>query len=286
MSSRAHVPSLFVDNLTVIDFTYLHAERGLVGESWIVDIELHGALDEQGMVLDFGDVKKSLKREIDRLADHRLVLPDAMPGLQVSELPDDNLRIEYEGGSCGRICVECPPVAVLRLALAEIDRGGMQAFLVTRLRAVVPPNVERIVVHLRAEAIDGPYYHYSHGLKKHDGACQRIAHGHRSRLVIEEDGVRSTALEERWAALFKDIYIGSTEDLGYTPNPGHLRFNHVSGEGRFSLELPRRKVYLIDTDSTVELIAQHIYNALKRTHPERNYRVKAYEGVGKGAIVR
>lgn len=286
MSSRAHVPSLFVDNLTVIDFTYLHAERGLVGESWIVDIELHGALDEQGMVLDFGDVKKSLKREIDRLADHRLVLPDAMPDLRVTELPDDNLRIEYDSASTGRVCVECPPVAVLRLALADIDRGGMQAFLVTRLRAVVPPNVERIVVHLRAEAIDGPYYHYSHGLKKHNGACQRIAHGHRSRLVIEEDGVRSTALEERWAALFKDIYIGSTEDLGYTPNPGYLRFNHVSGEGRFSLELPRRKVYLIDTDSTVELIAQHIYNALKRTHPERNYRVKAYEGVGKGAIVR
>lgn len=286
MPSRATVPTLFVDNLTVIDFTYLHAERGLVGESWIVDIELHGALDDQGMVLDFGDVKKALKREIDRLADHRLVLPDALPGLSVVELPDDNLRIEYGLQNGDRIRVECPPVAVLRLALAEIDRGGMQAFLVTRLRAVVPPNVERIVVHLRAEAIDGPYYHYSHGLKKHAGACQRIAHGHRSRLVIEEDGVRNTALEERWAGLFKDIYIGSTEDIGYTPSPGYLRFNHISSEGRFSLELPRRRVYLIDTDSTVELIAQHIYHALKRTHPERHYRVKAYEGVGKGAIAR
>jgi 6-pyruvoyl-tetrahydropterin synthase len=286
MSSRALVPSLFVDNLTVLDFTYLHAERGLVGESWIVDIELHGALDDQGMVLDFGDVKKALKREIDRLADHRLVLPDALPGLNVVELPDDNLRIEYTSAAGERVLVECPPVAVLRLALAEIDRSGMSAFLVTRLRAVVPPNVERIVVQLRAEPIDGAYYHYSHGLKKHAGACQRIAHGHRSRLVIEEDGVRNTALEDRWAGLFRDIYIGSTEDLGYTPSPGYLRFNHVSSEGRYTLELPRKRVYLIDTDSTVELIAQHIFNALKRTHPERAYRVRAYEGVGKGAIVR
>lgn len=286
MSARTTVPSLFVDNLTVIDFTYLHSQRGLVGESWIVDIELHGALDDQGMVLDFGDVKKTLKREIDRLADHRLVVPDALPGLEVTELPDDNLRIDYTAPNAERVLVECPPVAVLRLAVADIDRAGMSAFLVTRLRAVVPPNVERVVVNLRAEAIDGAWYHYSHGLKKHAGACQRIAHGHRSRLVIEEDGARNTALEDRWAALFRDIYIGSTEDLGYTPNPGYLRFNHVSGEGRFSLELPRRRVYLIDSDSTVELIAQHIYNALKRTHPERSYRVRAYEGVGKGAIVR
>jgi len=285
MSSRNITPALFVDNLTVIDFTYLHSQRGLVGESWIVDIELHGALDDQGMVLDFGDVKKALKKEIDRLADHRLVIPDALPGLSVTELPDDNLRIEYSHND-ERILVECPPSAVLRLALAEIDRGGMAAFLVTRLRAVVPKNVERIVVHLRAEPMDGAFYHYSHGLRKHTGACQRIAHGHRSKLVIDEDGERNTVLEERWAALFRDIYIGSTDDLGYTPNPGYLRFGYVSCEGRYLLELPRKRVYLIDTDSTVELIAQHIFHALKRAHPERAYRVKAFEGVGKGAIAR
>ncbi|MFZ5724537.1 MAG: 6-pyruvoyl trahydropterin synthase family protein [Pseudomonadota bacterium] len=274
---------LFVDALTVIDFTYLDATRGLVGESWIVDLELHGALDEQGMVLDFGNVKKTVKREIDRLADHRLIVPAALPGLEIVELPDDNLRIAWTD-AVGHLLIECPPAAVLQLGAAEVTPQALTSFLTVALRSAVPDTVERIVVRLREEDIDGAYYHYSHGLKKHDGACQRIAHGHRSRIAIEENGTRRADLEQRWASLFRDIYIGTTDDLTYTPSNGHVRFAYVSREGRYLLELPRARVYLIDTDSTVEHIAQHIATALRRDNPQHRYRVKAYEGVAKGAI--
>lgn len=60
---------LFVRDLTVIDASYLCLQRGMVGESWLVDIELTGSLSEMSMLLDFARVKKNLKAIIDAEVD-------------------------------------------------------------------------------------------------------------------------------------------------------------------------------------------------------------------------
>ncbi|NOG32137.1 hypothetical protein HLB35_10885 [Halomonas sp. TBZ9] len=65
------------------------------------------------------------------------------------------------------------------------------------LNAQRPPNVSWVTLTLSAETIDDAAFGYSHGLKRHLGNCQRIAHGHRSRLEICQRGQRVPQLEQQ-----------------------------------------------------------------------------------------
>jgi len=273
---------LFVEQLTVIDCAYLDAARGLVGESWIVDIELEGELDRQSMVLDFGEVKKKLKRALDQSADHTLVVPSRHAGLSLHRAAHQT-SLEFSGPAAGAIEHHSPPQALTLLDAERVDARSLAAHLQPILAAEVPANVAAVHLHLRHEAIRGAYYHYTHGLKKHQGQCQRIAHGHRSRLEIRLDGARDQALEQGWAERWRDIYLGTREDLVKTAN-GRLRYAYQSSEGRFELELPESRCELLDADSTVERIAEHLAARLARERPGVPIEVRAYEGVMKGAL--
>lgn len=79
------------------------------------------------------------------------------------------------------------------------------------------------------------------------------------------------------------IFIGSEEDVVSTQSD-HTAFVYTAQQGEFSLKLPSECVYMINTDTTVEFIAQHIANKLKQQNPTDSFTVKAYEGLAKGAI--
>ena len=108
---------LFVNRLTVIDCSYLSPTRGLVGESWQVDIELDGDLDYQGMVLDFGEVKRSIKHMIDEQFDHKLLVPADYAGLKISDY-SDGLHLSFETDD-GRLIEHRSPRDAVRLIPCE-----------------------------------------------------------------------------------------------------------------------------------------------------------------------
>jgi len=58
-----------------------------------------------------------------------------------------------------------------------------------------------------------------------------------------------------------------------------------ANQGLFQLTIAKSKCFLVESDTTVELIASFLANYLKRQLPESSIRVKAYEGVDKGAIM-
>lgn len=275
--------TLFVENLTVLDCAYLDAQRGLVGESWIVDLELEGDLDHQSMVLDFGEVKRRLKRALDKSLDHTLLVPRRAPELSLNEQASQ-VQLVF-ASAVGGIEHLSPPVAVGLLDSTEVDEASLVTYLLPLLRRELPPNVQDLRLTLRNERIEGAYYHYVHGLKKHAGQCQRIAHGHRSRLQVQLDGARDSAVENELALRWTDIYLGTREDLAARGN-GRLRFAYDAPEGRFELALPESRCDLLDTDSTVEQIAVHLARQASALRPGRPVAVRAYEGVMKGALAR
>ncbi len=286
---------LFVNDLTVMDFSYLCPERGMVGESWIVDVILDGQLNEESMVLDFSKVKKSLKYLIDEYVDHKLLIPAEHPFTEIT--PDklhDRVRVDFNRPNGRSIHLLCPPEAYAFVYDERVTISSVGQYLKEVIATHLPDNVEDITLRLRPEQIDTPFYHYTHGLKKHDGNCQRIAHGHRSKVLVYQDGELSLQWQQYWASRWQDIYIGTEEDvlapqckdffMDVNQLPEHYSFFYESSQGEFSLVIPKAESELIHTDSTVECLAQYMAEELKRQSPEHQFVVYAFEGVGKGAI--
>lgn len=274
---------LFVNRLTVIDCSYLDSQRGIVGESWQVNLVLHGSLDEQGMVLDFGDIKKQVKRIIDECFDHKLLVAKQNKKLSFNQ-EGDYLSLDFERENGSHILHKSPRSAVCFIEAEDITIDNIEPAIIDELKPHLPTNVEKVTLQLWPEHIEGAFYHYSHGLKHHCGNCQRIAHGHRSRIEIYRDNQRDNSLEADWAERWRDIYIGTREDAIDSGNESDVAFRYTSEQGQFFLQLAKESCYLIDTDSTVENLAAHIADTLQKEHPTNKIKVYAFEGVDKGAV--
>lgn len=276
---------LFVEQLTVVDCAWLHGQRGLLGESWLVDLELEGQLDAQGMVLDFGRVKPQVKAVVDGTMDHRLLVPMRSRALRV-ERSAAEVEIWYEYGE-HPLYHRSPPEALCLLDVAEITIAAVESHLAAEIERVMPDNVEAARVTLRPERIAGASYRYVHGLEQHQGNCQRIAHGHRSRIEVYRDEQRTESVERWLAERLRDIYIGTrdhlVDEIVLQGTPCY-RFRYHAPQGEFELVIGKRRCELLDTESTIENIATHLAHLVKNRDPAAIYRVRAYEGVRKGAI--
>ena len=278
------MPRLFIDNLTVIDCSILDPDRGLIGASWAVNIELIGDLDDQSMVFDFAKVKKTIKRIIDEEVDHKLVIPSDFTGTKIISESDNSLLIDFLDNKEERIIHNSPKQAVCLINCEKIDHQSVIGYLHELILKELPCNVKELVIELHKENVTGNYYRYSHGLEKHDGNCQRIAHGHRSQIQIWLNNKRRNDLEKDIAKRWHDIYLGSNGHVRQS-NHERIQFQYTTDQGLFELNLPKHRVHLMDCDSTVECIAEHLTQIIANELEEHGtLKVKAFEGIGKGAI--
>ncbi len=275
--------ALFVDNLTVIDFAYFDHQRGIVGESLIMNVTLYGELNDEGMLFDFSFVKKRIKSCVDELVDHKFLVATNNRFTHIEDsLNTLTLNLTSQSGDTYQHI--SPHQAVCLIESEFVTAESIEKTINQAIMKILPDNVKKIEITLNEESIKGPFYHYSHGLKKHLGDCQRIAHGHRSKIEVWENGEFSEYWSDYIAKEWKDIYLATSDDLIESENNSDYRVQYHANQGMFQLTLPKAQCQIMDTDTTVELIAVFLAEKLKQQKPESSFKVKAYEGVDKGAI--
>lgn len=278
---------LFVKNLTHVDFSLFDIERGLLGESWQTDVLLEGNLNDESMVCDFSIVKKLIKKWLDDNIDHCLAIPHLNPAISMDTAEEAKHIFEFDKAGAKHFYCAAPKQAFCLLPMQHITADAVARWCEDQIMAILPADLAKVRISFTPENIQGAQYQYSHGLKKHDGNCQRIAHGHRSTIDIYKDGAKSVELESDWAQRWHDIYIGTEEDLiGIISEKGQ-RFHHFayeSQQGHFELIINSKQTYMIHSDTTVESLSSHIAKTLANENPRHDIEVHAYEGIGKGAI--
>lgn len=271
--------SLFVNQLTHIDVSLWCSKRGLVGCSWQVDAVLDGELGEDGMLFDFGEVKPWIKRTLDAGLDHTLLVPTEAPGISISDCAE---------GVCIRTStpyfmeVRGPKEAFTLLPWKAITTDNIAEHLSHQLTEQRPENVHQVTLTLSDEEINGAAYGYSHGLKRHIGNCQRIAHGHRSRLYIWQHDARQPQLEQQWSAWLDNRYLLEQADVA-SQHEGLLTCRYQAAQGDFSITLPQQQCEVLPGPTTVENIALWLAQKIA-TESGMATRIQAFEGINKGAI--
>ena len=220
---------------------------------------------------------------LDENIDHKLLIPKGAKGLRFEQSEQDDAY--HLPTSLGNFSGGGPSEAHCAIDAERITPETTATWCIEQLREHFPDTVSTLRLSFDIEPIAGPYYHYTHGLRKHDGNSQRIAHGHRSKIEIWKDGDLDQSLMRERADEWKDIYIGTRSDLDQANcTDDNYAFRYRAQQGEFFISLPKTQCYLIDSYSTVEYIAAHLADTLKQGAPASDFHVRAFEGFGKGAI--
>ena len=66
--------SIFLENFDHIDSAFLHPKQGLFGKTLAFDCTLKGPMNHNGVIVDFGWVKKAVKKYLKERFDHKLIV--------------------------------------------------------------------------------------------------------------------------------------------------------------------------------------------------------------------
>lgn len=299
---KAESSSMFVNEVDLLDCAYFDADIGIVGASYFVDVILRGQTDENGFVEDFSKVKNAVKTCLKDTLDHALLVPSQSSHVQNEESSQpghSNWTIETIDKR--KWNYTAPENAVYCVDTLKITKTTIEEALQHELKAYLPGRVSDISIQLRPESANNKevFFTYTHGLPGHEGLCQRLFHGHRSKIEIEVEGVRRHDLEKTIVSqYFADhVHIATPEQIvegGYTRlekksfNLDPIKLKYRGNLGGYEASFPPKSVFVVECATSIESITMQIAKLVKDIFctEDETVSVYCYEGINKGSIAR
>lgn len=281
--------TMFLADLTCLDHSFIipggFSTTGLtsefpilVGGSYMVSCYVSGPVDEyENVVVDFSNIKKFLKSEIDcfeRGYDHKMLMLAGTPGVEVTPLEGHQVAITMPG-----MRIELPAVRVTEFRSVEFkdlhkftslkdafeyelgvyitNRAQIAYEKDVKVKVCLSPNMPFIksfsMSRNKSEFNTCTVFNYIHGLHRSSSVgCRNIAHGHQS-VVYSASDKPTPEFRARMEALLKGSVVFVSEDT-------YLRQDAQTGVVEYGVSGPHGQEHFKMTISTVK--GEHLYNVL------------------------
>lgn len=275
---------IVITDATRVDCAIFEEERGVFGQSWHVDIRLVGPVDKKGFIYDFSHLKKLCKKICDETIDHSLVLPSRSHKVKI-ENKDSRCSVEMSSHD-GEWKYECPRDAIFLAESQYVTTEELEIFLSRQLKEQLPSEMVECQVTLREEEGDtDTFFRYTHGLYDYPGLCQRIFHGHRSKLKVLVNGSMDHELTSKAidGLLGREIHVACDRQVvEQTENTVVLRGN---GSIKVEATLPKSRCLILPFETSIETISDAVLrHILEEEEVSGALEVHAFEGINKAAI--
>lgn len=291
--------TIFLNEITRIDCAVFDPSKGILGQSWKVDLTITGPLAENGFVLDFGNLKKMVRQVLKSSVDHALIIPINSQNVQFRganggecwNMKSKAAKQEHQWNYIG------PTGAVFPSRSVVVSRQVLEQEISKSLRHRLPSEITNIVVQIRDEELEATEatFRYTHGISGHEGMCQRLMHGHRCRIQVYIGEERRPDLEHYVARDIMGTNIHFTTPsqfrkgeipVGSKGKPGdYITIGYNASQGEFEATLPAERVFVIERETSIECITREIANLIKREeNTSEKVKVICYEGIDKGAV--
>ena len=288
--------SVFTKNVSNLDCAIFDPKHGIVGQSWGVDICLDGNIAEYGFIYDFSKLKPLAKEVVDSI-DHKLLIIPSLP-IKIQEINEDGFDYRIDLTTDNFIWKYFCPKSAIKILDPFLDEGindrDIYEFSTHSIKKCLEDildkkdlgcsNILERTLSLEHEKDeDASFFCYTHGLSEYEGNCQRPFHGHRSKIIIYQNGVRRKDLEIKMVSKYYNVHMCSTDQIQES-NDYSTTLEYTGSQGKYRAVIPTSKILNIGKSSSIENFAMYLVKDLYDNFKEKDIRVLLSEGIGKGII--